>query len=254
MKINVINTETLKKFIKEEITNVISESRACDRHFPEGVPSKGEHQIIAASQYMSRIAHCVYGSARMWYKMQEFYFKNKDGEVNGIPVMPEAVERARRRGNIKNWPRMMRLGDTIYVPTDEELETMTIGGDSREDSVSAPKGKDVGLNALASVVDMIANHRDKGEMGLKVALMTPWNQGNTDHGQRWALAAKCASTNDGNDSDLKFPSAQAVHDELCKRNPGGKYCTEDCSALTGGEVETYIRRVKGDLRSRMHPE
>lgn len=254
MKINVINTETLKKFIKEEITNVISESRACDRHFPEGVPSKGDHHIIAGSQYMSRIAHCVYGSARMWYKMQEFYFKNKDGEVDGIPVMPEAAERARRRGNIKNWPRMMRLGDTIYIPTDEELETMTIGGGNREDSVSEPGGA-IQVNALASVIDMIATHRDRGDSGLKIAMALPTNAaiGNIN-GPRWALAAKCASTNAGNDSDRKFPSAQRVHTELCKGREGDEFCTEDCSVLTGGEVETYIKRVKGDLRSRMHPQ
>ena len=230
MKINVINTETLKRFIKEEITNVISESRACDRHFPEGVPSKGDHHIIAGSQYMSRIAHCVYGSARMWYKMQEFYFKNKDGEVDGIPVMPEAVKRARRQGNIKNWPRMMRLGDTIYVPTDEQLSTMKINNYAD----NTDREYRLGLDAFSTTLDLAKKLRENPDNQQKVIknhYLSPTSD--TRHnGRRWARALACAGIKEG----------EIIIMHLCKDAPkSATFCT-DCN-----ELEQYKVRADGDV-------
>jgi hypothetical protein len=128
-----------------------------------------------------------------------------------------------------------------------------------EDRAEAPM-KGFSINALASVVDMIAAHRDGGEQGLRFAMNQPTNMAiSSINGPRWALAAKCAVTKDGNDSDLNFQSAEAVHKELCKDRPSSQFCLQggfedECSALTGGEVETYIRRVQGDLRKRMHPD
>lgn len=130
MKINVVNTEALKQFIKEEVTNVINENRACSRL--SDTPIQGEFfEIAGRRDYLSIIAACTYGQSRMWYKMQEFYSKNN--EVNsdlGEPLMPIAMKRGSKSG--RHWTRNIRFGDRIYIPTDSELQSMRYEGNTEE--------------------------------------------------------------------------------------------------------------------------
>ena len=130
MKINVVNTEALKQFIKEEVTNVINENKACEKL--SATPTQGEFfEIAGRRDLMSIIAACAYGSSRMWYKMANFYSKHyNDQDDVGEDIAPKAMKRGSRTG--RHWTRNLRLGDRIYIPTVSELQSMRYEGNAEE--------------------------------------------------------------------------------------------------------------------------
>jgi hypothetical protein len=229
MKINVINTETLKRFIKEEITNVINESKACERL--SGPVTKGEFFLVTSSRdYVSTIAACAYGSARMWYKMQEFYFKNAKEMKNGEYILPKAVERAARKGASRRWPRLIRFQDEIYIPTDEELSTMKL--DNNTDNTD--REYRLGIDAFSTTLELAKKLRQNPDNQQEVIQMHyALPTSDTRHnGRRWARAIACAGIKEG----------EIIINHLCSGKPqSATFCT-DCN-----ELEQHKVRADGDV-------